>query len=333
MLLKILKTNHATNLILFPLIAAAFWANDFLAPKEFVFLPFEDQMPLYSPVSRLLANQPLPQEIISLILLIFLAFTIQRLNSQFQFYSNRTLLPSSLFVFLVCGIPGLHTLHPVYFAAIFFVFVLIRVFKAYEGKSFYSNTFDSGLLLGLGSLFYFNTIFLFPFLAIGLRIVKREFRFRHIVLCFIGFILPWIFTFSVYFFIDKTGQLIEVLKENLLTCNNQVKENVPLLAFAGLLALVIFISGIFAISRFDEKKISIRKYYSVFLIFIVSLTAILAFSPFASVEVFVLLAVPSTFLISAFLLSIKRRFWAEFIFTVIAGAAILMQFAGLFFEH
>lgn len=296
-------------------------------------MPFENQMPLFYPIFNLLSKNPLIQEIVSLFLVIIIGFVIQRLNNQYPFFINRTLLPSSLFILIVGGVPELHILHPVYFAAIFFVFAIIRAFRAYESKAIFSNSFDSGLLIGIGSLFYFNLIFFFPVLIIGLRIIKREFNYRNLVLCFFGFLLPWIFTFSFYYFFDKTNQLTEVLKQNFLIHNNQLEENLPLLGYAGFLSLMVLISGILAISRFDEKKISIRKYYSFFLVAIVSLAGILVFSPFASVEVFVLLAVPSAFLISSLLLSIKRRFWAELIFTIFLGAVIFMQFTAYFFGN
>jgi hypothetical protein len=333
MFLRVLKTNQATNLILFPLIAIAFWVTEIITPREYVFLPGESQMVLYYPIYLLLFNYPQIQEIVSLVFVIILGFSIQRLNGRYPFYSIRTLLPSSVFILLVSGMPELHVLHPVYFAAVFFVFSIVRAFGIYEKADIHSSSFDSGFLLAIGSLFYFNLAFLFPVLLMALRIIKREFNFKNFILCFFGFLIPWIFTFSFYFFFDKTNQLIGVLKFNLFLQNDRLTHNIPLLAYAGFIGLLVLISGIQAVSHFDKKKISIRKYYSAFLLLVVALAALIAISPSASAEAFVLMAVPATFLISSLFLSIKKQFRAELLFAIFIGVVVLMQFAHLFFNE
>jgi hypothetical protein len=331
MFLRVLKTNQAYNLILIPLIGVVFWTVNIVSPKVYDFLPGENQMVLFKPVYILLSKYPLIQVLVSLSLFILLGFLLQRLNNQYALYRVRTLLPSSLLILLVSGISGLHVLHPVYFAAIFFLFAIDRAFGAYENKIISSNSFDTGLLLGIGSLFYFNLIFLFPVLALGMRIIKHDFNWRNLVLNFAGFILPWLFAFSYFFIFDKIKELLLVLNQNLLIHDNRLYANFPIQIYAGFWAFLLLISSFSIIRKFDEKKISTRKYYTVFLLLIISLVGILFLSPSASVEIFVLIAIPSSYVISGFLLSIKSRFWSELIFIILVGLIICMQFASTFF--
>ncbi len=326
MLLRILNTNQAYNLILFPVIAVILWSKSLLSPGAYSFYPGEDQQVLFKPLFNLTHNSPFLQVLISLVIVILIGFLIQNLNSQFAFIRVRSLLPSSYFIILVGGFSVLHTLHPVLFAALFVMFALNRVFDAFEKKNIFSNAFDTGILIGAGSLFYFNLIFIFPAFILGLAIINREFSWRELVLFFWGVILPWVFTFSYFFFFDNTGQLLQVITLNITTKNTHIRGDLPLQLFLGYQALLILIGSLHFIKSYDRKKISSRKYFiAFFLVFIFSIATTL-FVPSASLETLVLISIPVSYLISNFFVSNKKKILGEVLFAIFLGLAIVMQF-------
>ncbi len=328
MFLRILKSNKAFNLILFPLIGVMLWLPGLISPGTYPFAPGEDQSILFSPLMKLMAARPFLQVLIALVLMIVLAFTIQKVNSQYPFFRIRTLLPFNLLILLIGGLPALHSLHPVFFASIFFVFAIDRELAAFKKKSFYSNSFDTGLLIGMGSLFYTPLGFLFPVLMIGMWIVNPECNWRHLVLLFWGLILPWIFAFSCCFLAGSAGELPELLEINLATSCNRLTGNVPLQIFTGFWGFLLVIGTLFSLSRLDERKISTRKYYTVFLILTFTLILFMVFAPFMSVEVLILVAVPSSFIISNALLFFRNRILADVVLALLTGLVIFMQIAG-----
>lgn len=330
MLLRILKSNQPINLILFPLIAALFWLRNLMAPGVFDFSMYETETVLFKPIYLLIGNYPMLQEIVALLFLIILGFVIQHLNNQYSFYRVRTMLPPGLFVILVCGIAPIHFLHPVYPAALFLLFSIDKSMGSFDSKQVLSHCFDSGLLLGISTLFYFNLLFILPVSLLSLRILNREYSWRNLTMHFIGFVIPWIFAFSVYFIIDQVPELLISLNQNLFVDHFELPENTFLLIYAAIWGIVLFISGLAMIRRFDEQKISTRKFYSFFLLLSFAFAVILILSPSAASEMMVLLAIPSAYMISYFLINIKRSFWAELIFFIIFGLAVYIQISDLF---
>lgn len=326
MLLKILKSNKAYNLILFPFLGILLWASDLISPGTYNFSPGEDQTVLFEPVLNLTRENPLIQVLIALVLVIILGFLLQKINSQYSFYNVRTILPSYLLILLAGGVSSLHNLHPVYFAAAFFALAIDRSFGAFEKKTISSNSFDTGFILGIGSLFYANLILLFPAFIIGLRIINPEYNWRNLSLSLLGLLLPWIFAFSYFFVNDNTSQLFHILLLNVGTKNNLLDENLSLQIYSGFWMFILFVSSLVMLRNFDREKISTRRYFGVFIILWLSLAGIFYFVPFASIEVLVLLAVPSSFIIANLLLSIKSKFWGNFILIIIAAMVIYMQF-------
>lgn len=327
MLLQILKSNQAYNLLLFPVIGIFLWSVSLISPEMYNFAPGEDQSILFKPILDLLFQKYLIQVLVSLVLIIILGFIIQKLNNQYEFYRIRTMLPSNLIILLISGVSCLHVLHPVFFAAIFFTFAIDREFGALEKKTINSNAFDTGLLIGIGSLFYINMIFMFPAFVIGLKIINRSFNWRNLILIFWGLILPWVFVFSYYFLSEKINELLRILELNLFTNNKRLTGNIPLQIYAGFWVFLLFIGSLTALLHFDEIKISTRKYYSVLLLLIFSIVIIYFLSPFVSVEIFILLAIPSTYILTNMLLFIRNRFIGNLILIVLIGLIIYMQIA------
>jgi hypothetical protein len=327
MFLQILKSNKAFNLILFPLIGAVLWLPSLISPKKYPFTPGEDQSILFSPLMKLVDSKPSMEVLISLFLMVVLAFSIQKINSQYSFFRIRTLLPFHLLILFIGGLPALHTLHPVYFASIFFVFALDREFRAFKKKSFYSHSFDTGLLIGLGSLFYPPMLFLFPSLMVGMWMINQECNWRHLVLLFWGLILPWIVAFSGFYLAGSGGEPLRILRIHLSLSLHYLTGNVPLQIFSGFWVFLLAVGTLLGLSRFDEHKISTRKYYTVFLLLSVTLIIVFLLAPFVSVESLILLAVPSVFIVSNALLSFRIRFLAEVVLALLAGLIIYMQIA------
>jgi len=327
MLLKALKSNQIYHYFLIPFIAIAIWFRSFIDSALFSFYPGEDMMILYQPVNYLLKDSPLASNIVALIFTILLAFLILKLNVQYAFIRSKSILPPSLFVLITSGMPDLHAMHPVYPATLFLILTIDRIFNTYDKEVIHSNAFDAGIFLAIGSLFYLNLAYFFPLLWIGFIVIKPKVNWREYILTTIGFALPWMGAFAYYMITGNSDELIQTLQSNFATHQVFLLKSLPIQIYIGFLVILTLLGSFFLLSQYDGKKISSRKYFKAFFwIFLISVVLILA-SPSVSQEIIIILAIPLTYLISNYLIFMKRSFWGEVFLYILATGVILMQFA------
>ena len=326
MILRFLKGNQAYHFVLIPLVVGGLWFRSYLFSESYPFFSGESSMPLYALLTRLLGGSLLAGNILSIALVVLLSFLILHLNTAYTFIQERTFLPSNIFVLIVSGLLSLHTLHPVYFGALFLLLVIDHIFNAYESRKILSNAFDAGFFLGLGSLFYLNLIFYFPVIWIGFLLIRKSLEWRNFLLSFIGAALPWLFAFSWYFFHDFPDQLWDVVRQNLVTPNNFLRGNIHLQIYLAFLTAFTLGCSLFLLGRYDAQKISTRKYFQIFfLVFLISFVLLLLV-PAVSREILVIMAIPLTFLISNYLMFIRKQFWGNVILFIFFGMILYLQF-------
>jgi hypothetical protein len=330
MILRTLKSNRSINLLIFPVIGILFWLKSLLFPFSYQFFPGENGNVLFEPLSRLVANSDFLQVLSSLFFVLLLAFVIQIINDRFSFIRIRTKLPATLFIIIVSGFTQLHTMHPVYPAALFLLFAIYSLFSTFEKTKPYSNIFNAGFLIGVGTLFYFNLIILFPVFFIGIIILRRERNWREFMILLIGFFVPFIFAFSYTVFTEQTLEMLKTFEENIVTPVNHFRTNIPLHVLLTFLVLLTVTGSIKILQQYDSKKVSTRKYFTIFsFLFLFSMLSFV-FIPVTSQEMLVIVSIPVTYLISNLFVFMKSRFWSEFLFLMLLGFVIFMQFSDKF---
>ena len=326
MLLKTLKSNQTFHFLLIPFIAAALWVKSFMNPIPFPFYSGEDMMLLYQPINALVGKSTVASNIFALVFIILLAFLILKLNVQYTFIRVRTVLPSVLFILITSGLHELHAMHPVYPAALFLILTVDRIFNAYDKEVIHSNAFEAGIFLAIGSLFYLNLVFFFPFLWIGFIIIKPKVNWREFVLTTLGFIFPWLVALAYYAASNQTDELMITLKANISLHQSFLKGNLPIQIYLGFLGFLTMLASFLILSQYDGKKISSRKYFKAFFwIFLISVILIVA-NPAASQDIVILLGIPLTYLISNYLIYMKRPVWGEIYLYILVAGVIYLQF-------
>jgi len=326
MLLNAFKSNRAVNYILFPFIGLLLWGRSLIHPPSYPFYISEPENFLYSPVEKLLGLFPYLEFITGFVILIVLSFMMLYLNNRYSIVREQTMLPMSLFIILVSGFTGMHTIHPVYPAAIFLLLAIFRLFSAFDLIKPYASAFDAGFFLGVASLFYFSSIILFPTFIIGIGILSRESQWRKFVIIFIGFLLPFLFAFSYAFLSGEWLEYLKILELNSITPSNHFKTNHSLQVYTAYLVLLLFIGSLKILQQYDTKKVSTRRYFIIFfLIFLCSVVGII-FIPAVSIEMLIISAIPLTFLITNFLIFQQNKFWRELLFALLFILVIAIQF-------
>jgi hypothetical protein len=329
MIYRLAKSNRLISYLIFPLIALAFWIPSISREYRYKFFEGEDQMVLFKPVYLLVENSPLAMTAISFLLLILAAMILQRINSEFGFFRIKNVLPPALFVYFVCGLSDLQTLHPVYFSLIFVLLAIYRIFSAFDLRKPFSQVFEAGFLLGTGAMFYLNSAFLLPAIVAGGMILGRETRWREMVLTIAGFLTPWFFAFTYFFLNDDLPAQIEILTSNLLTTNPQFENNAGMMVYLGYIGLLIFFGSINMIRNYEEKKISIRQYYLIFFLIFASSVFVISIVPSASEEMLLISLVPVSFLVSNLTQTFRRNILSEILLYLVLGLSIYLKLTAL----
>lgn len=327
MILKRLKSNSSFNLFFIPVAALAFWMRSLLHPFIYDFTTCENATFLFSPVAKLVGDNPLMHVIVSVIMVMLLAFLMQAINDRYSFIRIRSKLPSTLFAIVLGGFVGMHTLHPIYFGAVFLLLAIFRLFSIFEKAKPYSAVFDVGFLLGISALFCVNLIVLVPAFLISVVTLSRETKWREIVILLLGFILPFAFAVSYAVLNDSLLETLDTFAQNITTPINHFQSNYVLQIYSAVLVLYTFIGSVDLIKQYDNKKISSRKYFTAFFwMFIFSIIGYV-FVPGASQEMLIIAAIPVTFLISNLFVFTKKKFWGELLFVLLIVSVVFMQFA------
>ena len=326
MILKTLKSNKTINLLIFPILGILFWISNLIRPFSYKFYEDENNNILYAPLNKITEGSDFVRVLLSLIFVIVIAFLIQGINDRFSFIRIRTKLPATLFVIIVSGFTQLHTLHPVFPAVIFLLFAIYSLFDTFEEIKPYSKIFNTGFLIGVGTLFYLNILILLPAFFVGVAILTRESSWRSYLILLIGFFVPIFFEFSYAVLTEQIPEMLDIISKNTFTHVNYFLNNTSLQIFLALLIILTIIGSIKIMQQYDSKKVSTRKYFTIFfIIFFLSLISF-AFFPVTSQEMLIIIAIPITYLISNLLLFMKSRFWSELLFILLLGIVVFTQF-------
>ncbi len=325
MLFRTIKSSWLFGYILLPLLAASAWIGQLTSPPGFNFYYGENQTIPFKFIIGQLTDYPMLSTVLGLLLFILAAVFVQRINVEYGFFRIRSLIVGIVFILIAGGFKEMHVLHPVYFAVVFFLLAIYRLFNAFDQRKPYSQSFDATFLLGIGSLFYLNLAILLPSFVAGTIILCRETRGREVFVSIIGFLIPWIFVFSWFFLFDRIYELINLFKINIITPNDRLGNNYSELIFLGFLLFLTLIGSYLIILQYDKKKVSIRQYYLVFFLMFMSLMISFFVIPAVSIEIFIVSAIPVAFLLTNLLLSIKP-IWAEIILYLLLGFNVVMHF-------
>jgi len=315
MLLRIFKANYFYNYLLFPVVGALLLLRSFLTPGHFPPESTATISPLFNPIYEL----QLPFAVM------VICYQLLFINAAFSFVRERTFLTVYLFMFIVLTLPNLHTIQPVFIAAIFILLTLFSIFLSFEKKKVISNGFNAGLFTGVAGLFYPALNLLIFLVPISLHALKNKIGWREWVASFLGLSLPVLYTFSYYFATNNLTPFYETYTNLFNHKDVSVLFQLPTLIYFAFLTIITIAASFFIMGQYDEKKINTRRFYKISFFYFVS-PLILIIIPSVSHELLVILALPLTFLLTNYLTFMRRRFWAELFFTLLIIFSVTLQF-------
>ena len=325
MFLRIYKTNQAYLILLIPITAILLWLTGFINCNFESFTTNKSvTMPLYALFDSFINYNCYISLTIALILALAQGFYLSNLNKNFIFIKQRSYLHSFIFLLIISSSALTRFATPAIFANFFILFSINWLFHSYKKLRPNTELFNSGLFLSIAGLFYWNALMLLPLLLIA-YIILHTVKFKEFLVIISGFIAPLILSAGVLFINDKLFIYTENIWNYITKTNYNFDNNIFSYIFYGWLILLLFIAIISFSNNFGTKKISSRKYLSIFLYLTLYNIGMYFLLPFSNMEMMIITAAPISLLITDFYININNKFWSEFSFIILIISFILLQ--------
>ena len=326
MLLKLFKRALPSVFAGVILLTIFGWLKSLLGAESYPFYFDESHMPLYAIVLYLVGESILAQQMVALLTMLLCAFLLIQLNTKHILIKYRTYLPPLFFIIISSSFLPLQRINPAVFAAIFLILALDNILSSYDSKRPIDRYFKASFLVGIASLFYFAAIFYVLLVFISI-IILRPSGVREWFVSLLGFIAPWFFLFFYhYFFHDNVSAIPNLITSAGATIDIKRFYGILFTIFYSYSGLLVIITLLYLLNSLSTQKISHRKYHSIFIWFFLISVAVAFLSPFSSIEITYLGAIPTAFIFSHFFTFSRNRFWTEALFTLLIVIAVLMQF-------
>lgn len=324
MLLRIVKANHFYNFILIPTLSFLLLLASVLKGGVF---PTENCV-YTTPICSPLMNSGIPYLgaiLVNFFVVLIICFLLLQINARFAFVKERTFLPAFLFPVIVYSLPELRVIQPIFISGIFIILAIRSIFNSFEQKSAIRDAFNAGFLIGLAGIFYFYAVFFILLIPVSFSILRNSLKWRETVVPFVGLLLPWIFFFSFYFMTGQINTLLEYIANSFITKEKSFLVHLPIQIYLAYLILIIAVASVFILRQYGVQNISVRRYFKILFLFFVA-SALMLFSPHVSTEILVFLTIPLTFLLTNYLIFVKRRIWAELFLILLVVISFSVQF-------
>lgn len=308
MLIQLLKNNSIPGIIFLVLLVVVTWLRSFIA------LPDSGQvisMPFYQLTFGAMEERKVASLIISIILYTIIMLLIIRLSIQHFLLDDRSYMPAAFFIMIAASWPPALQLNPILISSPFLVLAMLILIRGEEHRAEPLALFNATLILAAGSLFYLKIIWFIPFLWITASVI-RPLKWRGIINPLVVLLMMGLFYVTYYWvFRDDLAALPGLFERNLAFSLREFSGfDTPVYIQLGYLLLLIIIASAYLISRFQFRKIMVRKLYQVFFILFVYCLLFYVFVSGFRAEVLTLVAIPVAYLLANYFMQ-KNTTWVH----------------------
>ncbi len=154
---------------------------------------------------------------------------------------------------------------------LFFIITIFLLVQSLRKGLAVFDFFTGGLFLSVASFFWFQILYFYPIIIIGL-LIFRTLNFREITTSLIGIFIPYLFFFSIYFFIFFDFGIIFDTHTLIFHKNSGLHINLNSLIPSIILIIITLISTVYIANNYRRTESDIQDYYIFFfLLFLLSL--------------------------------------------------------------
>ena len=320
---KLLQRKSSINFVLLPVVMLLLWGSNLLHPQFVMHYYDTNPMVLYRPLLAVQQWNAYVGQILSILIVGANMLLLAKINTSLRLIEKRTVFNIFLFIVFSASLQEFKQLNPMQPALFFIILGIVSLYKMYKNERELRTVFEASVCFSIASLFYAQAIYFMLLVPIGLCIFV-SFYWRQWLSAIVGCVLPLLLLFMLAFCFDALPAQIEVWKENLVSIQSVTTIRTFPLLFTVYLALLFLISLLYAYSG-GLKKVSIKKYYLLLLLFMLYIVAMAIFVPFVSSEILFFGLLPAAIFISNYMVNLRRSVLAEVLFIIIVVFVVLAQ--------
>lgn len=322
---KLLHNNTISAIVLGPFLVLALWVRYFFVDMTHITSLDNPSMPLWEVlVDPYLGYSRFTAALASFVLVLLTGLSINRMVVRYGMLKQQSMMVLIMYGLLSAAFLSVQKLSPVWFFVFFFIIALERIFSGVLKHNSTAHCFDAAFLLSLGSLFYAKGVFFFPLLLIAIGVLRLA-NFRSVVATVLGLLLPFVLSFSWYFYQNKSFVFFESLRENLVANPGQYNHDLYSRMYMGFIIFLTALSILATVRQMGMQKIIVRRYHRVF-IWVILLAAAAVLTPFFSMEMLPLAAVGAAVTLTGWLEAISHKGMKELLFFLIVIITLAGQF-------
>ena len=263
----------------------------------------------------------------------FLAFTLlfiqavmltRFINSQ-RMISKATYFPGMAYLLITSLFPEWNYFSAPLIVNTILLFVLSRLFTAYNQQNAKSSIFNIGLALGISTFIFFPSITFIVWILFSLAIM-RPFRLNEWILCLLGLTTPFYF-YAVYLLINNEWSW-QTIWPHFSISLPYIKQSIWLAGSAFLLVIPFLIGSYHVQDSLRKMLIQVRKGWSLLLLYLIGSLFIPFVNNSDSLENWVIVAIPFAAFHAMAYLSTSLRIIPVLIFWLSTAFIVGYQYFG-----
>lgn len=322
----ILKGDRPYILPVIPLIALGIWSVQILHPQFSPHAYNLHPMPLYALLMSAVPPASTVAVLLSIAALLLGAYQVAHLNARYKLIELGTFFPSIVYILLASFSAHARELNPVFFANIFLLLALYRMFGSYKSGSCIGTAFESAFFISVASLFYYPSIVMALVLWSTMQSL-RSFVWREWAVSILGLAAPYYLYASYAFFSGDLHALFATISANIVTDAHSLSQGYFFWIFSGFTVFMLA-TGIGFSFTGVLKKVNSRKYFNQLILMSILSVGLFLLIPSVNVEAFAIVAVPFAFFFSHHLIKMDSQILAEIAFIAFTALFVCFQFLG-----
>ncbi len=313
MIIRFFKQNYISQYLLFTILAIVLWIPSFTEPP---YIAAQDASgPLYNLLIGFTTHK-LIWIIFAFACLYIQSFLLNGILIYHEIIPKTSFLGGFLFFILSSSLIEFQYFHPALIGQFFIIISIHNLNKMYGKDYFMPDTFKTGFLIGLASLFYFPFI-IYLLLIWASLLLFRVSRIRPWIVPVFSFATPYLFLFTYYFWFDKLYIFEGYVKQLQLNFQNIWLLKSELSIYQSLAYVFLFlISYLFLFGKISENSIIVRKkIYMISNMFLISILGFFFFNE--SLNEFIGFIIPFSAIIAIYFNSLKKLFWINLFFSLL----------------
>jgi len=327
-LLRIFKNNRTSGAVALVILALAVFTRSFILgvePGGSGVVSGYYGMPFYNLIFGAIHTKPILNHIITLLLVIFLGYTLIRIGVRYLLLDYRSLMPGIFFLFFIMALPSTQQISPALVGSIFYLFCFAILFDAHDKEPNTFSIFTASFILVLGSMFYLKLIWFIPLIWASLFTLRTA-TWRELLYPVVAYIMLGVFLIAWYWgLMDNMEGLGELIRNN-LAFNGALKPyHFSIYIYYGYLLLLVLVASIYMVNRFQTRKTVTQNIYQVLFFMFVAGMLFFVFIERFEPSTLVFIAFPVSYVLSNYFHKKKNHWSEEVALWIVIGLLVYVQ--------